>query len=148
MKIEEVELEDTEGLLRKLNLDRSVPPVSDLFKGGTFQAIKRFDGFVRHRLKYYDQHSNQPQTNDISHMGPYLHFGQISPLYLALKMNRAPDSLKAVKDAYITEVSFERMVEASDFIPFSQVPVPIELRYRLQTLRNACTSRDNKCHQK
>jgi len=108
MKIKEVELEDTEGLLRKLNLDRSVPPVSDLFKGGTSQAVKRFDGFVRHRLKYYDQHSNQPQTNDISHMGPYLHFGQISPLYLALKMNRAPDSLKAVKDAYIEQLVVRR----------------------------------------
>ena len=108
MKIKEVELEDTEGLLRKLNLDRSVPPVSDLFKGGTSQAVKRFDGFVRHRLKYYDQHSNQPQTNDISHMGPYLHFGQISPLYLALKMNRAPDSLKAVKDAYIEQLVIRR----------------------------------------
>lgn len=108
MKIKEVELEDTEGLLRKLNLDRSVPPVSDLFKGGTSQAVKRFDGFVRHRLKYYDQHSNQPQMNDISHMGPYLHFGQISPLYLALKMNRAPDSLKAVKDAYIEQLVVRR----------------------------------------
>ena len=54
----------------------------------------------------------------------------------------------SIDRAYITEVSFERMVEASDFIPFSQVPVPIELRYRLQTLRNACTSRDNSCHQK
>jgi hypothetical protein len=30
----------------------------------------------------YDQHSNQPQTNDISHTSPYLHFGQISPLFL------------------------------------------------------------------
>ena len=108
MKIKEVGLEDTEGLLLKLNLDRSVPPVSDLFKGGTSQAVKRFDGFVRHRLKYYDQHSNQPQTNDISHMGPYLHFGQISPLYLALKMNRAPDSLKAVKDAYIEQLVVRR----------------------------------------
>jgi hypothetical protein len=41
-------------------------------------------------------------------MGPYLHFGQISPLYLALKMNRAPDSLKAVKDAYIEQLVIRR----------------------------------------
>jgi deoxyribodipyrimidine photo-lyase len=95
-------------LLQNLNLDRSVPPVSDLFKGGTSQAVKRFDGFLRQRLKHYDQHSNQPQTNDISHMSPYLHFGQISPLYLALKISRASDSLKESKDAYIEELVVRR----------------------------------------
>ena len=95
-------------LLQNLNLDRSVPPVSDLFKGGTSRAVKRFDGFLRQRLKLYDQHSNQPQTNDISNMSPYLHFGQISPLYLALKISRAPDSLKAVKDAYIEQLIVRR----------------------------------------
>jgi len=108
MKIKEVELEDTEGLLRKLILDRSVPPVSDLFKGGTSRALKRFNGFLRHRLEHYDQHSNQPQTDDISHMSPYLHFGQISPLYLALKLSRAADTTKAVKDAYIEQLIVRR----------------------------------------
>ena len=107
-KVKGIDLDDTVGLLRKLNLDRSVPPVSDLFKGGTSQAVKRFDGFVRRRLKYYDQHSNQPQTNDVSHMSSYLHFGQISPLYLALKICRAPDSLAASKEAYIEELVVRR----------------------------------------
>jgi deoxyribodipyrimidine photo-lyase len=108
MKIKGIDLDDTEGLLRKLNLDPSVPPVSKLFKGGTSRAVKRFEGFIRHRLKHYDQHSNQPQTNDISHMSLYLHFGQISPLYLALKISRAPDFLKAAKEAYIEELVVRR----------------------------------------
>ena len=108
LKVKGIELDDTEGLLRKLKLDRSVPPVPDLFKGGTSQALKRFDGFIRNRLKYYDQHSNQPQTNDISHMSPYLHFGQISPLYLTLKLSRAADIPKAVKDAYIEQLIVRR----------------------------------------
>jgi deoxyribodipyrimidine photo-lyase len=108
LKVKGIEFDDTEGLLRKLSLDCSVPPVSDLFKGGTSQALKRFDGFIRHRLKYYDQHSNQPQTNDISHMSPYLHFGQISPLYLALQISRVPNSLKASKETYIEELVVRR----------------------------------------
>jgi deoxyribodipyrimidine photo-lyase len=74
--VKSVDFKDSEGLLRKLKLDRGVAPVSDLFKGGTSQAVKRFDGFMRHRLIDYDSHSNQPQTNDISHMSPYLHFGK------------------------------------------------------------------------
>jgi len=108
LNVKGIDLDDIEQLVQNLNLDRSVAPVSALFKGGTSQALKRFDGFIRQRLKYYDQHSNQPQTNDISHMSPYLHFGQISPLYLALKLSRAPDSLKAVKDAYIEQLVVRR----------------------------------------
>ncbi len=108
LNVKGIDLNDIEQLVQNLNLDRSVAPVSDFFKGGTSQALKRFDGFIRQRLKYYDQHSNQPQTNDISHMSPYLHFGQISPLYLALKLSRAPDSLKAVKDAYIEQLIVRR----------------------------------------
>ena len=108
LNVKEIDLDDIEPLVQNLNLDRSVAPVSALFKGGTSQALKRFDGFIRQRLKYYDQHSNQPQTNDISHMSPYLHFGQISPLYLALKLSRVPDSLKAVKDAYIEQLVVRR----------------------------------------
>ena len=128
LKIKEIDLEDTEGLLRKLKLDHSVPSVSDLFKGGTSQAVKCFDGFVRHRLKYYDQHSNQPQTNDVSHMSPYLHFGQISPLYLALKISRAPDSLKASKDAYLEELVVRRELAlnfafyTADYDAYSCIP--------------------------
>ena len=102
------DLHDSEQLLQKLNLDRSVPPVSEFFKGGTTQAEKRFKEFIRHRLEYYDQHSNQPQTNDISHMSPYLHFGQISPLYLALQLRTVPNSLKASKDAYLEELIVRR----------------------------------------
>jgi len=108
LKVNGLDPDHTEALLRKLNLDRSVPPVSDLFKGGTSRALKRFNGFLRHRLKHYDQHSNQPQTDDISHMSPYLHFGQISPLYLALKLSRAADTPKAVKDAYIEQLIVRR----------------------------------------
>jgi deoxyribodipyrimidine photo-lyase len=108
LKVKGIELDDTEGILRKLSLDRSVPPVSDWFKGGTSRALKRIDRFIRHRLKYYDQHSNQPQTDDISHMSPYLHFGQISPLQLALKTSRAPDSLGSAKDAYIEQLVVRR----------------------------------------
>jgi deoxyribodipyrimidine photo-lyase len=102
------DLHDSEQLLQKLDLDRSVPPVSQFFKGGTIQAEKRFREFIRHRLEHYDQHSNQPQTDDISHMSPYLHFGQISPLYLALQLTKAPNSLKASKDAYLEELIVRR----------------------------------------
>jgi deoxyribodipyrimidine photo-lyase len=108
MKIQGIDLNNIENLLQKLNLDRSVLPVSELFKGGTNQAEKRISAFIRNLLKHYDQHSNQPQTNDISHMSPYLHFGQISPLYLTLKISRAPNSPDAAKDAFIEQLVVRR----------------------------------------
>lgn len=108
LKIKGIGLDNLEKLLQNLNIDRSVLPVSGLFKGGTSQAVRRFDGFIRQRLEDYDRHSNQPQTNDISHMSPYLHFGQISPLYLALKINRAPESLAESKAAYIEQLIVRR----------------------------------------
>jgi deoxyribodipyrimidine photo-lyase len=108
MKIQGIDLDNIGDLLQKLNLDRSVPPVSDLFKGGTTQAAKRFGAFLRNRLKHYDQHSNQPQTDDISHMSPYLHFGQISPLYLAQQISRTPNALNAAKDSYLEELVVRR----------------------------------------
>jgi deoxyribodipyrimidine photo-lyase len=56
------------------------------FKGGTSEAKKRLKRFIAESLPVYEKHSNQPQTDDISMLSPYLHFGQISPLYIALEV--------------------------------------------------------------
>ncbi|MGH8719396.1 MAG: hypothetical protein ACREV0_10710, partial [Burkholderiales bacterium] len=52
-------------------------------------ARHRFRCFIEQNLGNYEKHRNQPHTDDTSHMSPYLHFGQISPLYLALEMKKA-----------------------------------------------------------
>ena len=61
LKVNGLDPDHTGELLRKLNLDRSVPPVSDLFRGGTSRAVKRFDGFMRHRPVSYT-HLTLPTT--------------------------------------------------------------------------------------
>ncbi len=73
-------------LVRQLKLDRSVPAVSEYFRGGTLEAEKVFRQFCRDLLRHYAWTRNQPQTDNVSHMSKYLHFGQISPLWLALQM--------------------------------------------------------------
>ncbi|MDZ7664409.1 MAG: deoxyribodipyrimidine photo-lyase [Desulfotignum sp.] len=97
-----------ESLLNTLSLDTSVPPVTRFFPGGASQAQKRFQAFVETGLENYDQHSNQPQTDDISHMSPYLHFGQISPLYLALAVMNVDKSLADARDAFIEQLIIRR----------------------------------------
>ena len=82
-----LKLENISEILAKLSIDSSVGPVTHFHRGGSNAARKLFAGFLRSRLKHYKRHGNQPQTDDISHMSMYLHFGQISPLYLALQVS-------------------------------------------------------------
>jgi deoxyribodipyrimidine photo-lyase len=89
LRVEGVDLSNLEKLLRELKLDRSVAPVPAFFRGGTSVAKARFDRFIASSLKRYKDNRNQPGTDHVSHMSPYLHFGQISSLYLALKAQQA-----------------------------------------------------------
>lgn len=76
-------------ILKKPIGDFTVPTASRFFKGGTSEAKRRFSEFIASRLATYDENSNQPQTDGVSRMGPYLHFGQISPVYLAHRVMQA-----------------------------------------------------------
>ncbi len=92
--------------LGKLKLDRSVGSV-DCFKGGTSEAKRRLKQFIKNSLAVYSDHSNQPQTDDVSAMSLYLHFGQISPLYIAQEILNS-DADKEAKDAYIEQLVVRR----------------------------------------
>jgi deoxyribodipyrimidine photo-lyase len=100
-------------ILALLNIDRTVPDVTRFFKGGTSRAKKNFDNFTHSKLKNYEKHHNQPQTDDISHMSMYLHFGQISPLYLALNINKADHDLDSAKAAFLEELIVRRELAAN-----------------------------------
>jgi len=124
----DIDLEDVETVLTSMTLDSSVSPVGPLFRGGTSHAKKRLKQFIENHLKNYDRHGNQPQTDDISGMSPYLHFGQISPLYLAIQIKRTRYGTRAAKDAYLEELLVRRELAAnfvnytSDYDDFSCVP--------------------------
>jgi deoxyribodipyrimidine photo-lyase len=76
---------DAAGTLAKLKVDRSVPPVPQHFTGGENAAAKRLAAFVRTSLPEYAEGRNEPAADRTSHMSAYLHFGQISPVELALR---------------------------------------------------------------
>ncbi len=79
------DLDDIDEALSKLDVDESVEPVES-FKGGTSEAKDLLDVFLKEKLEGYADHSNDPTKDNLSHMSPYLHFGQISPIYIALKV--------------------------------------------------------------
>ena len=69
------------------HLPESDTPTSP-FTGGITAAKTRLKTFISASLPVYEKHSNQPQTSDVSRLSPYLHFGQISPLYIALEIQK------------------------------------------------------------
>ncbi len=95
-------------ILESLDIDRSVPAVTRFFKGGPGEAKKRLHRFIAHRLQHYSDGRNQPQADCISHMSPYLHFGQISPVFLALQIAKSPTGNEADRDAYLEELIVRR----------------------------------------
>lgn len=113
-----LDITDIDGILDMFNLDRSVPPVSSHFKGGTAAAKRRFDAFLEKKLMNYVKNRNQPQTDDVSEMSPYLHFGQISPVYLAVTaLRKAPGHHPDIA-AFIEELIIRREL-AINFVEYT-----------------------------
>ncbi len=77
-------------------LDRTLAPVSS-FRGGTREAERRLRSFVQSKLQRYDPDRNHPEVDGTSSLSPYLHFGHISPVAVALAVQRAdaPEDQKA-----------------------------------------------------
>lgn len=83
-----LDLDDPGGLASSLDVDRSVRPV-DSYHGGYENARRRLDDFVEVKLDSYPEESNDPGKDYLSGLSPYLHFGQISPIEIALTVQEA-----------------------------------------------------------
>ena len=104
IQLDGLAIDNVNEIVASLNVDASVKPV-DTFEGGTRRAEHLFDGFLAHKLRYYAEKGNDPTEDCISHMSPYLHFGQISPLYIALKViNKGGPG----KDEYLEQLIVRR----------------------------------------
>lgn len=103
----DIDVTNVDAALRKLTkLDRSVKP-TDRFTGGEEAALKRLRAFVRTQLNGYARGRNEPAAGQTSTMSPYLHFGQISPVQIALAVRDA-DVSKVDRDAYLEELIVRR----------------------------------------
>ena len=81
------DIEDVEKAISKLRIDRSVKRVNG-FHGGTKEGISHLEIFLESKSDRFPELRNDPTLDYLSHMSPYLHFGQISPLYIALKVSK------------------------------------------------------------
>ena len=97
-------IENIDHALSRLRIDRSVKKV-DSFQGGTKGALKHLEVFLEEKLDRYPELRNDPTLDYLSHMSPYLHFGQISPLFIALK---ALETKSPGTEAFLEELIVRR----------------------------------------
>jgi deoxyribodipyrimidine photo-lyase len=105
------DIRDPHTYVQGLKLDFSVPAVSEHFRGGAETARQTFAQFLDRHLKQYADHRNQPQTDDVSHMSKYLHFGQVSPVYLLTEARRRGQGENV--EAFVEELLVRRELAAN-----------------------------------
>jgi len=76
--------------------------VSD-FRGGTNEALRLLKEFIAHGLGTYGVKRNRPEVVGTSRLSPYLHFGHISPLTVALAVQKA-DAPNEDKKAFLNQL--------------------------------------------
>ena len=79
-------------------LNRRIAPV-DSFIGGTHAALDRMREFVNLELRNYEVTRNHPEVRGTSRLSPYLHFGNIGPITIALAIGKAVAEGKATDEA-------------------------------------------------
>jgi deoxyribodipyrimidine photo-lyase len=99
-----VSLGDIQAVLKGMKIDRSVLP-SKVFTGGTEEAKKRLKIFIKEKLDQYGGKRCDPALDIQSHLSPYLHFGQISPLEIVMEVSktRSPG-----REAFLEELIVRR----------------------------------------
>jgi len=89
--------------------------------GGSVAAHKRLRGFLTHNLHRYANLSNQPSENATSGLSPYLHFGHISSLEVALAVRDYAREHKLLPDEFLEELIVRREL-AFNFARFTEHP--------------------------
>ncbi|MBN2599497.1 MAG: deoxyribodipyrimidine photo-lyase [Candidatus Thermoplasmatota archaeon] len=98
------DLSNLSNIISLLPIDHHVKS-SNVFHGGTSHALLLLEQFIRQKLSYFSELRNDPGKEYCSHMSPYLHYGQISPLTIALQLLATHDPNT---EAYLEELIIRR----------------------------------------
>ncbi len=122
--------ENIPELVTTCEIDHSVKP-SLAYEGGRLAAERLLTNFLERNLKRYAKERNQPAAHATSHMSPYLHFGQMSSLEIALATNEYAGKHKLIADEFLEELIVRREL-AFNYARFVERPD------RLENLPNWC----------
>lgn len=119
------EFGDIEKLMGRLGLDNDGegPQPVDWITPGTAAARSLLDDFAD-RLSSYEDDRNRWASKNSSMMSPYLHFGQISPVFIAQRLQ----GLDGADDEYLDELIVRRELacnyveQCTDYDSFAGLP--------------------------
>jgi deoxyribodipyrimidine photo-lyase len=96
------------------------------YPGGSVAAHKRLRDFLKQSLHRYATSSNRPSENATSGLSPYLHFGHISSLEVALAVQNYASEHKLLPDEFLEELIVRREL-AFNFARFTPNPESLDV---------------------
>ncbi len=116
LKLDSIFLDAPEKTLAQLKISPSVDK-SPVFHGGTRNAKRLLQEFLKDNLWVYGGSGGPTPDNDCaSQLSPYLHFGQISPIYIAAQVLAAK---VAVQHRFLEELIVRREL-AINFVYYNK----------------------------
>ena len=94
-------------LVASCEIDHTIRP-STTFRGGRKAAEKTLRRFLDHRLSRYARDKNEPSAHATSDLSPYLHYGYISSLEVALAAREHALEHKWIADEFLEELIVRR----------------------------------------
>ncbi|MBC7925085.1 MAG: deoxyribodipyrimidine photolyase [Bryobacteraceae bacterium] len=121
-----VDLAGIPALVASCEIDHAVKP-SSTFRGGYENAKKRLKYFVEKNLANYADGRNQPASHATSNLSPYLHFGHISSLEVALTVRDYAEAHQLSSKEFLEELIVRRelsfnFVRYADFTSLESLP--------------------------
>lgn len=95
------------SLVASCDIDHTVAPSLE-FRGGAREAKRRLRWFLQSKLRRYAKERNEPSAHATSALSPYLHFGHISSLEVALAATDYAKEHKLVADEFLEELIVRR----------------------------------------
>ena len=145
----EVTSANISSLVAECEIDHSVPRSTE-FRGGRREAERRLQHFLAQNLRRYARDHNQPSAHATSGLSPYLHFGHVSSLEIALAVRDHAAEHKLIADEFLEELivrrelafNFARLSPSLDSIEALPNWAQATLKKHVRDKRNPLYTRD------
>lgn len=104
-------------LVAACEIDHSIPPSTER-RGGREEAERRLRYFLENNLRRYAKLNREPSAHATSELSPYLHFGHISSLEVALAVRQYAAEHKLIANEFLEQLIVRREL-AFNFARFS-----------------------------
>jgi deoxyribodipyrimidine photo-lyase len=142
--------ENLDEQIASCEIDHTVRPAPSI-AGGRVAAKKQLAAFLKHGLRRYAAGHNEPSAHATSGLSPYLHFGQISALEVALAVQSYARAHKLIADEFLEQLIVRREL-AFNFARFVPTADSLDVlpEWARETMRRHRRDRRNpvyKCEQ-